>query len=226
MLQTITGDLWAYEEDLRLPLGLRLPSRTVIVRLPGDKLVIHSPLSITDAFAKELDARGEVAHIVSPSNVHYLFLQKAAERWPKAKLHGAPGLEKKVKGLPFDALPEEGDPKAFGGELVVRKIGGVPYISEHLFLHPKSGTLLATDLVFNVHACNFGMSLFLRVMGAYKKLAQSRIWRVFTRDRKVASRAINDVLRWDFDRLVMAHGTVVESNARAQLTHAVRWLAS
>ncbi len=224
MLQTVTNDILAFEDDLKLPLGLRLPSRTVIVRLPGDELVVHSPLGIGDELARQIDERGEVTHVIAPSCVHYLFLKKTAERWPNAKIHGPPGLERKVKGLSYVPLPDDGD--LLGGALVSRMIGGVPYMNEHVFLHPASKTLVVTDLVFNVHACNFGMSLFLRLMGAYKKLGQSRIWRVLVKERATASRAMNDVLGWDFERLVMAHGTILETGAQTQLRTAVRWLAS
>ena len=101
----------------------------------------------------------------------------------------------------------------------------MPGLDEHVFFHPTSRTLVVADLVFNVHACpGLGMPLFLRLVGAWKKLAQSRVWRFATKDRAAAAASIDEVLAWDFDRLVMAHGDVIESGAREQLAEALHWL--
>ena len=223
MLHAIATDLWAIEAALRLPGGLRLPSRATILRVSGDRLVVHSPLAIDDETARAIDALGEVSFIVAPSCFHHLYAARTASRWPKAEVLGAPSLAKKLAGLPFDPLPSSSS--LLGGELLVRRIDGVPGLDEHVFFHPTSRTLVVTDLVFNVHACpGFGMPIFLRLVGAWKKLAQSRMWRFATKDRAAAAASVADVLAWDFDRLVMAHGDVIESGAREGLAEALHWL--
>ena len=79
-----------------------------------------------------------------------------------------------------------------------------------------------TDLVFNVHECRgMGMPLFLRAVGAWQKLGQSRMWRFFTKDRAAARRSFDDVLTWDFDRHVMAHGEAVDTAAQPLLAAAL-----
>ncbi len=102
----------------------------------------------------------------------------------------------------------------------------MPGLDEHVFFHPASRTLVVTDLVFNVHACPGFMPLLLRLVGAWKRVAQSRVWRFATKDRAAAAASIAEVLAWDFDRLVMAHGEVIESGARAELGEALHWLRS
>jgi hypothetical protein len=47
---------------------------------------------------------------------------------------------------------------------------------------------------------------------------------LLARERAAASRSVADVLAWDFDRIVMGHGSVVEKDGRAQLARALRWL--
>jgi len=225
MLKTIAEDMWAIEDVVRMPLGLRMPSRSTVVRLSNGKLVVHAPLAIDDRLAREIDALGEVTHLVAPSCLHHLFLRGASERWPRARVLGAPGLESKLGGLRFEPLPAHGAIDAVAGELDVVRIAGAPAVSEHVFLHARSRTLLVTDLVFNVHRdTSFGMSLVLRMVGAWKKLAQSRSWRLFVKDRALAADAMQRVLAWDFDRLVMAHGDVVERGAHAELAAAAAWL--
>jgi hypothetical protein len=226
MLTPIADDLFGFEQDLRLP-GMLLPTRTTVMRLSDGKVLVHSPLAIDDARAKAIEAIGEVSYLVAPSCIHFLFLKAAMDRWPKARVFGAPGLEKKkgMGAVSFERLPAEGAPDAFGGDLVVRRVEGFPYIGEHVFLHPKTRTLVCTDLVFNVHeARGLGAPIFLRLVGAWKELAQSRVWRLLARERAAASRSVADVLAWDFDRIVMGHGSVVEKDGRAQLARALRWL--
>ena len=224
MLTKITDGIWGYEQDLRLPLDMRLPSRTTIVRLADGGLVMHSPLGFDEETAKAVDDLGEVKTIIAPSCIHYLFLAAATKRWPKARVLGAPGLEKKpaVKGVAFDVLPHDGVVDGLGDDLVVRRIDGVPYITEHVFLHRPSGSVVVTDLVFNLHRCSsWGMRMYLRCMGAWEKTAQSAIWRLLTKDKPAAAESARAVLGWDFERLIVAHGDVVTENAHATLETAL-----
>src|SRR5271170_8206523 len=96
MLHLIADDVWGHEQDLRLPGGLPLPCRATVIRLRDGGLVLHSPLAIDDATARELAALGEVRALVAPNCVHWLFLKGAMERFPRARVFGAPGLERKV----------------------------------------------------------------------------------------------------------------------------------
>lgn len=227
MLTKITDDIWGYEQDLRLPAGMRLPSRSTIVRLADGGVVVHSPLGFDDAAVNAIEDLGEVKTIVAPSCIHYLFLEAATKRWPQARVLGAPGLEKKVKGIAFDPLPHDGVIDGLGSDLVVRRIDGVPYITEHVFLHRPTGSLVVTDLVFNLHACSsWGMRLYLRCMGAWQKTAQSFVWRVLTRDKSAAAQSARAVLGWHFDRIVVAHGDVVTADAHATLERALVRMAS
>lgn len=220
MLAAITDEIWAFEDDLRLPGGMLLPCRTTILRLGGGRLVVHSPLAIDDALAAEIEALGEVAFIVAPSCIHFLFLEAAAARWPNARVLGAPGLEKKL-GRAFEPLASD----SFGAELRVQMIDGVPAIREHVFLEPRSRSLIVSDLIFNVYETKgFGMELFLRAVGAWKKPAQSRFWRFLTKDRARVSADVATVLDWDFDRIVVAHGLVIDTGAKDIVADALAWL--
>ncbi|WP_394821611.1 DUF4336 domain-containing protein [Pendulispora albinea] len=230
MLHMITDVLWTLEDTIRLGGGMQMPARATIVRLSKggqsgeSKLVLHSPLAIDDETARGIARLGKVEWIVAPNCMHHLFLKGACERWPNARVLGAPGLERKLgEGVRFEALPSEGP--LFDGEMAVRRIDGAPSLAEHVFFHPGSRTLVVSDLVFNVHAApGFSLPLFLRIVSAWKKLAQSRVWRLLVKDRAAAAQSAEDVLRWDFDRLVMAHGDVVEANAREELATALTWM--
>lgn len=226
MLQPIAEDLWVQDTNLRLPGGLRLPSRATIVRLPGRKLLLHSPLAIDDATAEELEALGEVAFVVAPSCLHWMFVRGAMERYPQARVFGAPGLEQKLGGLAFAHLPETGRIDGVDG-VRVERIQGAPAMTEHVFLHEPSRSLVVTDLMFNVHRCDsVGMRVVLRLVGAWDRTAQSAAWRWFVKDRAAAARSARRVLDLDFERVVVAHGDVVEDDARERTRRALAWMTS
>ncbi|WP_394848663.1 DUF4336 domain-containing protein [Pendulispora brunnea] len=223
MLRTITDDLWTLERDIRLSGGMRMPARATILRLTGDELLVHSPLAMDDETARAISRLGKVTSIVAPNCMHHLFLRDAIARWPNARVFGPAGLERKSKGILFDALPSEGP--ILDGTVAVRRIDGAPSLAEHVFFHPRSRTLVVSDLVFNVHASpGLSLQFFLRLVGVWKKLGQSRVWKFLIKDRAAAAQSARDLLLWDFDRLVMAHGDIVEAGAHAKLESALAWM--
>lgn len=227
MLHRIAEDIWGQENDIKLPGGMSMPGRATIMRLSDGRLIVHSPLAIDDATAKEIDAVGEVGFLVAPNCMHWMFLKAAKARYPKARVLCPPGLEKKVNDLPFEALPESGHIQGLGEEIRVERIQGAPSMTEHVFLHERSRSLVVADLMFNIHDCrSFGMRCFLRVVGAWKKPAQSRMWRFLVKERAAAARSATDILSWDFERVVVAHGDVVEDDARERARHALGWMTS
>jgi hypothetical protein len=225
MLQRVAEDTWAQNDEIKLPGGVRMPCRATILRLSSGALVVHSPLAIDDATAKEIDALGDVRFVVAPSCAHWLYVEAAKRRYPKARVFGPPGLEKKLASVDFDPLPARGPIGGIGEDLQVVRVEGAPSMNEHAFLHARSRSLVVTDLVFNVHACSsFIMRLALRVMGAWQKPAQSRMWRFIVKDRAAAAKSAADILSWDFERIVVAHGDVVEEDARQRARVALSWM--
>lgn len=225
-LKAIATDIWGHEKEIKLPGGMLLPSRATIVRVRDGSLALHSPLALDDEAAKEIGELGDVRAIIAPSCVHWMFVAGAKKRFPKAKVFGAPGLEKKMKGVAFDPLPEEGILGAsLGDDLVVKRVQGAPYMTEHAFLHTPSNSLIVSDLMFNVHACRgFMMKLFFKAVGVWDKTAQSRFWRFLVRDRAAAARSASEILAWDFERVVVAHGDVVTCDARERARQALAWM--
>lgn len=224
-LVAIAPGVHALENTLRVAAGFHLPVRSTLLQLADGGLLMISPLALDDALAARVEALGPVRHLVAPNTLHHLFLGEAAARWPAAQVHVPRGLPPKLakqgRALPAHtllsgALPT--DVSAFALE-------GAPTLDEHIFFHVASRTLVVTDLVFHVLAPEGPLSgLILRAVGAHRKLAQSRALRVLVRDRKAAQRTLEQVLALDFTRLVMAHGAVVERDAKAQLREALHHL--
>ncbi len=225
MLKPLAEGLWSYEFDQFMPGGMHFPGRMTVARLADGGLWLHSPGPVTDAVAESLDALGPVKHIVAPNRLHHLHLPSATERFPEAAVHGAPGLAAKRKDVSFDAELGGVAPEAWRGQFDQLVIEGNPLLNEVVFLHRPSRTLIVADLAFNIQESKGWVApVVLRMVGAWRKPAQSRVWRLTTRDRAAAGGSVRSILDWDFDRLVMAHGTPIEAGAREQLAPLLGWM--
>jgi hypothetical protein len=222
-LRALDRDLWCLDAELRVQAGFHLPIRMTVLRLADGGLWLHSPIAIDDATAAELDALGPVRHIVAPSLLHHLFAGAACERWPAATLHAPASLAAKRPTLKI-GRPLAEDTR--WPELDILAIAGAPKLDEHVFVHHPSGTLIVTDLLFNVHATPGLMSpLILRMVGAWKRLAQSRIWRSMVKDRAAARASVQRLLACEFSRLVPAHGVILAgADTKAQVGAALHWM--
>lgn len=223
-MRALAEGLWVAERPFSL-LGIRLGGRMTIVRLADGSLVLLSPIPIDDGMAAELNALGEVRFLVAPNLFHHLALPEVARRYPDAQVLAPPGLERKRPDLRID-MPLDGTaPAAWAGTLAPFPIDGAPLLRETVFLHRPSRTLVCTDLVFHFReADHLPTRLYLRLNQALGKVAQTRITRSAFRDRAAARASLDRLLAEDFDRLVVAHGAVLESGGREALRHATSWL--
>jgi hypothetical protein len=225
VLRQLDDDLWCSDSSVRLPGGVHMPARMTVVRL-ADGLWLHSPVPLDDALAGSIDAIGPVSHIVAPNCFHHLNIGPASKRFPNAKVHAPHGLRGKRPDLRIDVDLQPGAQRWPGLEAV--EITGAPELDEFVFVHRASASLIVTDLVFNIHETKGVMlPLVLRMVGAWRRLAQSRIWRRYTKDRRAAAAAVHALLEHDIRRVIPAHGDVLEApDARDQLTTALAWMRS
>jgi glyoxylase-like metal-dependent hydrolase (beta-lactamase superfamily II) len=222
VLTQIGEGIHAVEMMLALPLGLRFPTRCTVVRMPDESLLMHSPVALDDATTRAIEALGEVRTIVAPSLIHHLFVKEAHARFPKARVFATPTLRKKIPGLPgTDVLETSERFTAFPG-LPATFHAGAPAIDETVFFHEASGSLLCTDMVFNVtRPSTFGTRFFLSCVGCNGRFGQSRVWRLLGKDKGLLASRIRRVFDFPFDRVVMGHGDVVDTDAYARTREAL-----
>jgi hypothetical protein len=65
---------------------------------------------------------------------------------------------------------------------------------------------------------------FVALDGVYKRFAMPRTIRLTVRNRSAARRSLERMLEWEFDRIVVGHGDVVESGGQEALAGALGWL--
>jgi hypothetical protein len=199
-----------------------MPVRSTIARLTDGSLWVHSPPEPTPALTQALEALGPVRHIVAPSCLHHLHFGAFASHYPEARTYGAPGLARKREDLAFSDTLDASTPPEWASEIVPVPLEGAPRAGEVVFLHRPSGSLLVTDLVFNVtRPEGFMTHLVLGMTGTRGRLAKSRVWGQLVQDRPRFERSLARVLSLEFDRLIVAHGDVIDQGGREALRAAL-----
>lgn len=223
-LRELDTDLWVVDRPLSIA-GIRIGTRMTVIRLENGDLFLHSPVTIDDETRSALDALGRVRHIVAPNKVHHLFVADAAAAYPEARCYAAPGLPAKRPDLRFDEVLGDAPPAAWAGQIDQVHIGGMPYVEEVVFHHRPTGTVLLTDLAFNLRDGETLLTrLFMRLMGVYGRFGPSRMFRQFIRDRAAARKSLDAVLAWDFERVIVTHGAVVQIRGKRLLRDAYKWM--
>jgi hypothetical protein len=223
-LTPLAPDLWVATRPLKLLVG-DIGARMTVVRLRDEDLLLHSPVALDAATRAALDGLGRVRWIVGPSKVHHLFLPAYVRAYPEAALCGAPGLPEKRTDLRFAHLLDGTLRSAWGGEVEYVPFGGAPGLNEVVFFHPASRTLVLTDLAFNVRRGGPNRArIFHALVGAVGRFGPHRIVRLAIRDRQAARRSVDRILAWDFDRVVVSHGDVLETGGRYQVETAFAFL--
>ena len=147
-LRPLAEELWVVERPQTF-YGLPVGTRMTVVRLPGERLLLHSPVALDPELRAQLDALGQVRFAVAPNRVHHLYAGDVAKAYPGTRLWVAPGLERKRPDLRFEALLGDEAPEEWRGELDQAFFRGRPYENEVAFFHRRSRTLLLCDLAFN-----------------------------------------------------------------------------
>ncbi len=225
-MRQLDANLWVDEQPLRF-FGLEIGTRMTVVRLPGGGLWIHSPIEPTPGRVDALRRLGEPAALVAPNRFHHLYAGDWRDAFPGASLHLAPGLEeKRPELLPAEVLGDEA-PEAWAGCLAQVALRGFPLGNEVVFFHAESATLVATDLALNLSPRFSGWArLSLRLAGVKGVLSPTLLERLSIRDRDAFRGSLERIFAWPFERVIVAHGDVVEEGARAALAEGYAFLGS
>lgn len=224
MLRQLDDSLWVADHPFGM-LGLKVGTRTTIVRLEDGGLFVHSPGPLSVQLAKQLDELGPVRCIVAPNKFHHLFVSEFAKAYQGASVHLAPGLAQKRKDLAFDEELGDAPPALWRSDIDQCLYEGAPLAGEVVFFHGASRTLILTDLAFNFsHHASLATRWFLKLNGAYGRFTPSRMLKLVTREREVARTSLQRILEWDFDRVIVSHGDVLERGGKEALRRGFEWL--
>lgn len=231
-IRSFARDLWIREYPIRYE-GCTFNSKMTIVRLGDGRLLLHSPCEVDDALRAEIEktcgsgggggSNSSVAYIVAPGNLHHLHVPSCQRAFPDAETYICPSIEKKRKDLSYDGVLDDGGPppKTWSkDDLEQVVLRGNRLINEVAFLHKPSRTLVLVDSIENIGDQTPGTNWLLRFFW----VAVFRMWNrprpapeyqmCWKRDRTEAREAMNKVLKWDFDKVILSHGDNITVNAK------------
>lgn len=222
-MERLGEGLWVVASPLSF-FGLRLGTRMTVVRLRDGSLFVHSPVPLRAELKAEVDALGPVGHIVAPNQGHHLYVGEWKDAYPDALLHAAIGLAERRKDLSIDHELRGQVHETWSDDLDATFIEGT-MVNETVFLHRPSRTLIVADAIQNFDSSpHWPTRTYLRLAGTHRRRSVTRLVRPFYRDRKAVRRSLDEILRWDFDRIVLCHGNIVESGGKDALVEAYAWL--
>jgi hypothetical protein len=227
MLEAISDDVWIADGPSVSFMGFPFPTRMGIVRLPSGALWVWSPVGLDKALAAEVDALGNVRHLVEPNKIHHLALPAWKARWPDARMYAPPGLAQRFEHLHFDAEFGDAPEAAFEGVIEHVIVHGSFMMEEVLFFHRPSRTLFVGDLVQKHHPEDFArwQSWLMKLDGlAGPDGSTPREWRATFVHREAARAAIRHALAWNPERMVIAHGAWARDNGVEALRSSLSWL--
>lgn len=227
LLANLGPSVWIADGPVLSFFGFGYSTRMAVIRLADGQLFIWSPVALTAGLKAEVDALGSVRYLVSPNKLHHVYLGDWKAAYPHALLYAPPGLRKKRKDLAFDAdLSDAADP-AWTSEIDQVRVDGSVALTEVVFFHRQSRTVLFTDLIQNFPRGWFKgwRGLLARIDGILAPHPGApREWRMSFTDRHAAKAAVARILAWPIERVVIAHGELPEDGSAAFVRNAFRWL--
>lgn len=218
LVHQVAENLWT----LRFPqslLGAEVGRTVSVIRLQSGELVIHSTAPFSAADVSDIEAAGQPAWLIEATLFHDTFVKAGREAFsgiPYLVPDGFPAINGGTVSL-------RTPPSDWSGELEVLPLDGMPKVREYVFFHRPTRTLIVADLVFN-----FGLSatpwtrFFFRWGAGIRQFpGMSRLFRFSIRDRKAFAASVRQLMKWDFDRLIVGHGDVIESGAKDELAAAL-----
>jgi hypothetical protein len=223
-LRPLGPELWVAERPQSF-YGLPVGTRMSVMRLADGSLLLHSPVSLDLELRKQLDALGPVRFVVVPNRVHHLYAGAVEASYPDVRVWVAPGISEKRPDLVHQAVLDDEAPVEWRGQVDQVFFRGRPYENEVVFHHRASRTLILCDLAFNFREGTHPLTrILMQMIWSYDRFGPSRLDPLLIRDRAAARASLEKILAWDFDRVVLAHGDVLERGGREALRTGYAWL--
>ena len=220
----VTDSLWVVQIPLKT-YGLEIGTRMTVCLLSSGYLWVHSPINPDEELRKQLDSLGIVKFIIAPNRQHHFFIRDFIAAYPDALLFGSTDLPQKFPDIPFDGVLGEQPEPGWSDDLDQVPIHGNIFHDEVVFFHRQSRTLIVTDLCISGHPEQPPFTRFvLWLGGVYQNPAPLLDVKLAYLDKKAARSSLKKVMDWDFERMILAHGHLINSGAKPIFERAYRFL--
>ena len=220
------NSIWIKEYPVHYA-GTKFNARMTVIRLSNDNLFIHSPCEIDDHTKAVIESLGKVEFIVAPGSYHYFYISSAQKAFPEAETFICSGIERKQPELEFDwFLGDRPDPR-WENDFEQILVRGNKYIWEMAFFHKFTRTLILVDLIENftdeTEDVSWTLELWWKaVFHMWDNPKPAPEYQLGWKDKKAARKSLRRILDWDFTRIIISHGDLIEENAKEVALHAWR----
>ncbi|MCV6613826.1 MAG: DUF4336 domain-containing protein, partial [Cellvibrionaceae bacterium] len=212
--------------------GIPFPTRTTVIRLADGGLWLHSPIKFSTELLDKVQALGPVKHLIAPNWLHYASLGDWAAACPEATSWAAPGVLERAQNQGFAlAVDHEFGPGvevSWADEVYWHLVGGSATHREVVFFHPQTRTLVLTDLIENFEYKKMPWWLWPLLKIAGNTHPDGKMPRdlaaTFNAGRAELKAAVELMLSWAPEAIIIAHGRCYECDGVGQLRRAFRAL--
>lgn len=237
-LKPVADSIWIVDGPIvQMDMGIAkapFSTRMTLVRLSEGGLWCHSPIALTPGLQAKIDALGEVRHLVSPNKIHYAYIEQWARAYPNAIAWASPGVRDRATqqniSVTFHADLTDNAPAEWSEDLSQMIFRGSRFMDEVVFFHPVSKTLIVADLIENFElrkVNNRWLRWLLKLAGnvAPDGKAPLDLRLTFWDGKRQARSGLQQLLAWQPEKIILAHGQWYSQNGSAELKRAFRWLA-
>ena len=161
-------------------------------------------------------------YVIAPSKAHYLFAQQFLSHFPEAIFYTAPGLKEKCPQLPTsNVLNGVNNPWSADFDYLVFQ--GIPFANETVWFHHATQTLILTDLCqWWQGDISLSAKIFNTLTGVRQQFDVPRTVRLLVKDKAAARKSAEQILQWPIERIIVAHNSIIEQNAKILLEQAFK----
>ena len=135
-------------------------------------------------------------------------------------------MGEKRKDIQFNGTLEDKPNREWSEEIDQMVFRGCFFMKEVFFFHKKTKTLIITDFIQSIHSYqNFFERTMGRVGGVFENPSPPRDLRLMMRlDRQTARQSVKRVKKWNFDKIIIAHGQLITQDAQFVFNNAFDWI--
>lgn len=222
-------NLWIVDGPNVRDMGFPFTTRATVVKLSDGSLWVDSPVPVPPDLLERVTSLGPVRYLVAGTPRHVWRLNAWHDLFPAAELWAPKPTPFTLKkgALPLTGVLAGNPPPQWAADFDQVAFRGNPLTEEVIFFHRNSHTVILNDLI-QIHAPvpghPFRNSLF-RIEGVISPHGGVPLdIRLSFLHRNLARQSLKKLLSWDFDKLVIAHGPCIDTDARPFIERAFRWL--
>lgn len=231
-LKPVGENIWIVDGEAIDFYGLPFTTRMTIIRLKNGDLFCHSPIGLTKDLAQQVKQLGNVRHLVSPNWIHYAYIPEWVKEFENTIAWASPNVRARAKkfkvDIKFDDDLAESADRAWAEEIEQIIVRGSKGHIEVVFFHKPSKTLILTDLIenFEPQKISWAFRLLAKFAGNLDPDGKAPIdMRLsFLFGKKKLKQAVEQMLTWQPEKVILSHGRWYETDAIGQLKRSFRWV--